>query len=723
MRRGWRSERLELSSYVKTSGADGIHVLVPIARRATYERTYAFAERVARSLEERHPGLVTTEWLKKKREGVLVDHRQNARGKTIASVYSVRPKPGAPVSTPLLWEELTEDVTPRRFGMREDCRSTVALHEWLLSLRPPDTPWRSPPDERERSEEAEERDAERAALRDALLDGAVEGDPRWLLAQLLSYHRREGRPQWHEWFDHVGHDDDELIEDTDTIGGLELVGEPEVNRQSLVYPLSFPEQEHKVDHRAVDPKTGKSYKVAVDDELGLVRLWRGKNRAEEPLPTALIPPKPIDDYDQRNAVARFARSYRDGDGRYAAVRDILERRRPRARLDASPVDAALSLDGSYLFVQGPPGSGKTWQGAKIAVALMGVGQRVGITSLSHKAINKLLTEVEREAREQGFSFSGVKKHTHEENAFEGQFIEPRAEWRDCCDPRYQLVAGTSWLLAREEFDGTLDTLIVDEGGQVALADAIALGTCARNIVLLGDPNQLPQVSQAAQPEAAKASVLQHLLGDDETVPADRGIFLEHTRRLRPELCRFTSEAYYEGRLRPSDDCALRTLGDEDGLAVIRVDHAGRSQSSPEEAAAVAAEIGRLLGTPFTDEHGTTGPLTEDDVLVVAPYNAQVRALRAKVPAGVRVGTVDKFQGQEAPVAIVSLASSTGEEAPRGIGFVFQRNRINVATSRAQCRVVLVCSPRLLEADCKTVEQMRLANALCRFVELADVPRG
>ncbi len=112
-------ERVELESYVKTSGADGIHVLVPIARRATYEQTYEFAERVARGLEERHPGLVTTEWLKHKREGVLVDHRQNARGKTIASAYSVRPKPGAPVSTPLRWDELTEKVTPRRFGMRE----------------------------------------------------------------------------------------------------------------------------------------------------------------------------------------------------------------------------------------------------------------------------------------------------------------------------------------------------------------------------------------------------------------------------------------------------------------------------------------------------------------------------------------------------------------------------------------------------------------------------
>jgi superfamily I DNA and/or RNA helicase len=220
------------------------------------------------------------------------------------------------------------------------------------------------------------------------------------------------------------------------------------------------------------------------------------------------------------------------------------------------------------------------------------------------------------------------------------------------------------------------------------------------------------------PDEAKASVLGHLLGDETTVPPDRGIFLERTWRLRPELTAFTSEAYYAGRLECEGSCARRSVEAGNGLAVKLVQHAANGQLSREEAAVVAEEIDALLGTGHTDETGRTRPLGVDDVLVVTPYNAQVRALRQAVPEGVRVGTVDKFQGQEAPVVIVSLASSSGEDAPRGLSFVFNANRINVATSRAQCRVQLVCSPRLLEADCRSIDEMRLVNALCRFVELA-----
>jgi len=220
------------------------------------------------------------------------------------------------------------------------------------------------------------------------------------------------------------------------------------------------------------------------------------------------------------------------------------------------------------------------------------------------------------------------------------------------------------------------------------------------------------------PEEAKASVLGHLLGDETTVPPARGIFLERTWRLRPELTAFTSEAYYAGRLEWEERCSRRSVEAGNGLVFRPVEHAANGQLSREEAAMVAEAIEALLGTGYTDETGATRPLGVEDVLVVTPYNAQVRTLRQAVSEGVRVGTVDKFQGQEAPVVLVSLASSSGEDAPRGISFVFNRNRINVATSRAQCRVELVCSPRLLESDCKTVEQMRLVNAVCRFVELA-----
>ena len=291
-------------------------------------------------------------------------------------------------------------------------------------------------------------------------------------------------------------------------------------------------------------------------------------------------------------------------------------------------------------------------------------------------------------------------------------------WRALLADDVQLLAGTSWLFSREQFDGRVHTMFVDEAGQVSLADAIAIGTAAERLVLLGDPNQLAQVSQGAQPDEVRRSVLQHLLGDAITVPPDRGLFLEQTWRLRPELCAFTSEAYYEGRLDWAPPCAVRSIEGENGPAVLEVEHEGCTQMSWPEAEAVAAEIQRLLGTPATDENGLVTPLAESDILVVAPYNAQVRALRAKLPAGVRVGTVDKFQGQQARVVLVSMASSSAEDAPRGIEFAFDRHRVNVATSRAQCRVVLACAPRLLDADCKTIEQMRLVSALSRFVELA-----
>ena len=265
----------------------------------------------------------------------------------------------------------------------------------------------------------------------------------------------------------------------------------------------------------------------------------------------------------------------------------------------------------------------------------------------------------------------------------------------------------------------IDVLIVDEAGQLSLADVLAVGTSARSLVLLGDPNQLPQVTQGSHPEGSERSVLQHLLGDDVTVPAGRGLFLEETWRLRPELCAFTSTAYYEGRLRHAPVTAMRSLAAGNGPVWIPVAHEHRGQASIEEADAIAGAVAELMGTTFTDVDGSERPLRRDDILVVAPYNAQVRTLRSRLPAEVRVGTVDKFQGQQAPVVFVSMASSTPEDAPRGIGFAFDRHRFNVATSRAQCRAVLVCSPSLLDAECRTVAQMRLVSAVVRFVELAS----
>ncbi|HEV8479261.1 MAG TPA: TM0106 family RecB-like putative nuclease [Candidatus Eisenbacteria bacterium] len=601
----------------------------------------------------------------------------------------------------------------------EDCRSTFALHEWLLSIRPADTPWRPLPAPATTRGEAQVVAEEKERVQKALLArSSGEGDDPWLVAQLLDYHKREARPQWWHWFNRLEMDDEALLRDTSTMGGLMPLGDRTAEKRSHVYTFAFPAQDHKIERNAVDPATGKGFRTEVDEENGIVRVKRDQSRASEPLPKALVPGSPIPDHAQRQALLRFAQSYLAGDGTFPALVDVLERRVPQVDLTLEPPEAALTLTDSYLFVQGPPGSGKTWQGAKAAVALMRAGKRIGVTSLSHKGINKLLEEIEREAQEQSFSFRGRKKFTDEEDAHRGPFIDASARSEDLLDRSLNLVAGTGWLFAPEEFDHTLDVLFIDEAGQVSLADALASATAARSLVLLGDPNQLPQVSQGVQPEAAKKSVLEHLLGEHHTVPPDRGIFLEKTWRLRPELCAFNSEAYYDGRLAPASTAEERSVAAGNGLHVKAVPHEGRSQSSREEAEAVAAEIARLLETPYTDGSGTPRPLKAEDVLVVTPYNAQVRMIRQLVPQGVRVGTVDKFQGQEAAVVLVSFASSSGADAPRGIGFTFEAHRVNVATSRGQCRVVIFCSPDLLRAECRSVEQMRLMNAICRFVEMA-----
>jgi predicted RecB family nuclease len=623
-------------------------------------------------------------------------------------------------------DSLLEDV--ERYN-EEDCRSTFELHEWLLSIRPPETPWRLPPAERPRSEEAEQLDAEREALKERLLAGAEEGSPRRLLANLVDYHQREQRPEWWAWFRWPQLDDQELVRDRTAIGGLEWEsGTPEVDGQSHAYRATFPDQEHKLEHEGWDPESRKGFRIAVDDDNGVVTLYRSTARADEPLPRGLTPGPPIRNWVIRDALLRFVRAYADGDdARYPALTALLEQRPPDVDLDAAdPVAAALSLGRSYLFVQGPPGSGKTWQGARMAIALMREGRRVAVTSLSHKAINNMLRAVQHEADQQDFfEFRGVKRGSENDpdEAYTSRCFVTSEDVDVCASPEYDLVAGTAWALTRDTVDvhqpeRPIDVLFVDEAGQLSLADVLATGTSARSLVLLGDPNQLPQVSQGTHPEGSGRSALQHLLGDDVTIPPDRGLFLAETWRLRPELCAFTSTAYYEGRLDYAPITETRSLAAGNGPEWLSVAHLHRGQSSVEEADAVADLVDELIDTSFDDE-GSTRPLRHEDILVVAPYNAQVRTLRSRLPPEVPVGTVDKFQGQQAPVVVVSMASSTPEDAPRGVGFAFDRHRFNVATSRAQCRAVLVCTPQLLDVDCRTVEQMRLVAAVCRFVELAD----
>jgi uncharacterized protein len=380
----------------------------------------------------------------------------------------------------------------------------------------------------------------------------------------------------------------------------------------------------------------------------------------------------------------------------------------------------LQLDGEVLAVQGPPGSGKTRAASHLIRALLDAGKKVGVTATSHAVIGNVLSAVERPALQK---------------CDEGQACgAPDVEWskdgkevaRRLLDSDVSLVGGTAWFWTQPDLAGAVDVLVVDEAGQFSLANAVAVARSARSLVLLGDPQQLAQPTQGVHPGESGLSALEHLLEGHPTVPEDRGVFLDTTYRMHPALTAFVSDLAYEGRLESAplrERITVRPGGlvSGSGLAVRSVRHtASASASSAEEAREVAALWNSLQGVAWVDSEGAERPIGPDDVLVVAPYNNQVALIRSLLPDGARVGTVDRFQGQEAPVVVYSTTSTSAEEAPRGVSFLYDLNRLNVAVSRAKALAVVVMSPLLLDAAVRTPEQLRQVNAMCRLAEMAGV---
>jgi uncharacterized protein len=286
-----------------------------------------------------------------------------------------------------------------------------------------------------------------------------------------------------------------------------------------------------------------------------------------------------------------------------------------------------------------------------------------------------------------------------------------------------LVGGTAWLWAREDLRNLVDVLIIDEAGQFSLANALAVSSAASSIVLLGDPQQLEQPTQAVHPDGAGVSALDHLLDGHSTIPADRGVFLDRTYRMHPAITAFVSQTSYDGRLASVPSLERQTVRaggalSGSGLRWFPTAHAGNKSASDEEADVVAKLVRDVCDGTWVDARGAEHPVTLDDVLVVAPYNRQVARLVAKLPPGARVGTVDKFQGQQAAIVIYSTASSNADEAPRGVDFLYDLHRLNVAVSRARALTAVVASPDLLDAEVRNPEQLRAVNALCRYVEEA-----
>jgi uncharacterized protein len=389
---------------------------------------------------------------------------------------------------------------------------------------------------------------------------------------------------------------------------------------------------------------------------------------------------------------------------------------------------APELDRTVLPIQGPPGAGKTYTGAKMIVALARQGLRVGVTGTSHKVIRNLLEAVLKEAAEQAVGVRcghKVGSDSDDELAIE-DFTDNGKAIAAIRAGAINVLGATQWLWARPEVEALVDVLFVDEAGQMSLANALAASLSARSVVLIGDPQQLEQPQQASHPDGAEVSGLDHILQGHQTIGDEQGIFLPETWRLAPRICRFTSEVFYENKLHALDALKHQKLAgtaalDGAGLWLVPVEHHGNQNSSPEEQAAVEQLVDRLLkpAAVWINKQEVAEALAPKHILIVAPYNAQVGLLSERLaPRGIRIGTVDKFQGQEAPVVIYSMATSSPDDAPRGMEFLYSLNRLNVASSRARCACIIVASAKLLQPDCKSPKQMQLANGLCRYVELA-----
>jgi predicted RecB family nuclease len=624
----------------------------------------------------------------------------------------------------------------------DDVRATKALRDWLIEQRPVELPWRPAVLD--------------VYVADAELDERIErlhtcrpGSVEHLMGDLLGYWRREKRAVAVEAQRLSVAADADQMESSSVVARLKYVGlQPQFSERTgkeLTWPaavFTFPDQ-------PIDPDidVGSKLIVALTDQdwafFQVVRLdrehrelrvvWSQEHQDRRTIPSALVQYVWFTEAAKLDALKALADELLAGrDDRVG--HSLLRRDHPRFVAGGGPVDGEFTgdcadicrwvtgLDGSGVPIQGPPGTGKTFIGAHIVSALVNAGMRVGVTAMSHHAIDNLMEAVVERFDHDGDSLRAVRKAKHVVVKGVSYFDDNRR----VAEGDFDVVAGTPWLFASSVMrDHPVDVLVVDEAGQLGLADTLAASISATNVVLLGDPQQLAQVSQAGHPAGAAASGLEHVLDGARTVSPDRGVLLDVTWRMHPDVCSFISHLSYDGKLHSHPSCALQSTVEGTGLRWVRAEHAGRSSESPEEAALVVSTIRRLLGTEWTDQHGVTRPLTVADFMVVTPYNDQRRCIEALLAADratrrVEVGTVDKFQGREAAVVVFSMATSSAEFMPRAADFLFSRNRLNVAISRARCLAYLICTDDLLDTKARTVDEMGLIAALCSFVEQASV---
>ena len=566
-----------------------------------------------------------------------------------------------------------------------------------------------------------------------------------MLTNLCLFHKREAKPVWWRLFDRIEKTDADLVDDLDCLGELVATGNTEKIARSTGFEYSFDaSQESKVNRgdKGLKAKQNIDLNISIHDidpDEGLIIL---KSTAKE-LPTILslipcsvISPKPISLRIEEIMNAYF----KDGELK-TCVEHFLLRQRPAFKNEygddisqwkdstlESLILAVSELNNSYFCIQGPPGTGKTYSGARVINALVNQGKRVGVASNSHKAINNMLEAVIDNMNEENINGMVCKVHNNSDDPLydnERIILIKRPDEVPIDD--VAVTGGTAWTFSNDHFKDQLDYLFIDEAGQVSLANMLGMSASCKNIVLIGDQMQLANPSQGIHPENSGDSCLEYLLQDSPTISIDKGVLLPDSYRMHSHICNFVSSRIYENRItaiKSNDKRIIKHVSNSIiktgfGIEYVPVEHSGNEQASVEEAIKIKEITKFLLQSSKINRDGGETEVTKEDILIVTPYNHQVRLLSDNLGSTFNIGTVDKFQGRQAPIVIISMASSNAMASPRGLSFLFDPNRLNVAISRAQSLAIIVASPELEQPMASNVKDMKLSNLYLDLITYAS----
>ena len=639
---------------------------------------------------------------------------------------------------------------------KEDCLSTAELLQWFLEIRDKNLPWFEPKVKEINLRPREEKmQIYEKKLKEADLESK---DLQKIVYDILGFYYRENKPEYRRYFSRKLKDHEELVDDTECIGNMRKYAEPRSNDKetSYIFTYTYDDQDFKLkkgdqiniaNDLLVLEEQGAGTIHSIDYHKKIVEIKRTTKKEYLPDVISIGPTGPVAIDTLEQSIFKFVDSLVSKEKKYNALKSILTKQTPKIKgikqgdkiLKTDDYDKEIpkiisQLDESYLYIQGPPGTGKTRVAANSIIELLKSGKKVGITGNSHKVIHNLIDRVISFARDKKFKFKGSHKYSrNEEHIYKEKDVKENEFFTSFNKAEYfqefldaegaYLVTGTQHYFANKVNDDKLDYLFVDEAGQFTLADIVAIGRSTKNIILVGDQNQLGSPVEGVHPGESSKSILNFLLGDLETIPEDKGIFLNTTYRLHPKLNEFISHNFYDDKLVCHKDNKLRSLNldghssiHSEGIFYIQADHEGNSQRSNEEADIVAKLVKSFLGRDLFDKEGKKRQLNIEDILVISPYNAQTNYLASKLDQGARVGTIDKFQGQEGSITIISMTSSDVECLPRNLDFALDRNRLNVALSRSQLISIVIFNPRLLDTYPTTKEQLVLLNNFCKLLK-------